>query len=175
MGSSLSVKARDTIRAAKKNKIEELILRDCNISKIPKSLFKKFTFLKKLSLSSNYISALPKEIKVLQVLEVLIIDKNELKEFPLEILEILSLMELDISTNHITSLPDSINLLKNLKKLDISANKITKLPDQFGELELTSLKFGQSELTEIPDVIFYITTLKTLHLPGIINEYHSFI
>lgn len=171
MGSSLSVKARDTIRAAKKNKIEELILRDCNITKLPKRLFKKFTFLKKLSLSSNYISILPKEISVLQALEVLIIDKNELKELPLEILEIVTLIELDISTNHISTLPDSINVLRNLKKLDISANKITKLPDQFGELELTSLKMGQSELTEIPDVIFYITTLKTLHLPGIVYQF----
>lgn len=167
MGSSLSVKARDAIRAAEKIESDELFLTNCKIKKLPKNIIKKFRHLRKLGLSHNYIATLPKGFHQFVALEELYVDFNELTIIPEDLFDVKTLTVLNLSNNQLTSIPPSIGELKQLKQLDISENVgIKALPNVLADLELTTLRFGQSGLKEIPEVIYTIVSLKVLGLKG---------
>lgn len=168
MGANLSVKASDAIRAADKQGSIELILSDCSLDGFPKELVKKFKNIRKLVLSTNYIKLLPKQIKGFESLEVLKLDNNELNLLPNEILDITSLVYLNVARNQMTQFPEPVDSLRNLRKLDLSGNKLQMFPAGLASLSLETLKYGNSNISEIPDALFQITTLKSLHLPGML-------
>lgn len=166
MGSNISVKAADNIRAAEKQGSTELILNDCSLDSFPKELVKKFKTIKKLVLSTNYIQSLPKQISGFDALEVLKIDNNEIPELPKEILDISTLIYINAARNQMVKFPEPIEKLSNLKKLDLSGNKFQELPFGLSSLPLETFKFGYSNISEVPDVIYSMKSLTSLHLAG---------
>lgn len=167
MGAGISIKASDAIRAAQKDNSDELYLKECELKELPKSLAKKFKKLKKLVLTRNYISVLPKEISSFQLLETFKIDGNELTTLPAEILNLGALKTLNVANNQLTELPSPLSQLSTLTKLNISANRIPDLPTDFPKLgRLTTIKFAHSALSSWPSVLFEAKGLVQIDLSG---------
>lgn len=69
--------------------------------------------------------------------------------------------------NNITGLPESIGNLTNLRSLDLGSDdsQISRLPESIGGLvNLTSLCLSNAPLTELPESILKLPTLKELRL-----------
>ena len=95
--------------------------------KIKESIYDLYN-LKELNLSSKKLTELPKEIGLLDKLEILYVQNNQLTKIPKEISRLTSLRELSLSSNQLTEIPKSLYHLKNLEKLDVSNNKLLDLP-----------------------------------------------
>ena len=129
--------------------------------------------LRKLDLSKCWLPAIDPAIAQLTQLKVLDLSRNRLDGLPNEIGSLAGLEELDISnpinanrTNQIRSLPASFTKLSNLKRLNCQANEFTnlKLSNPAGLASLEHLDFGWNRLTEFPEELRAMKSLRYLNL-----------
>lgn len=177
MGNNLPQKAKDQIRAAKKDGATELILRDCALRGLPADLAKKFKHLKSLNLTRNYIPSLPPQIVHFRALETLVLDDNEVAALPTQLLDLSTLKTLSVARNKLTSLPEPISRLALLERLDISGNHLSALPSDFTKLSgtLRHFAFSAAALTKVPDEVLLLKALVTLDLSGMLIPASSFL
>ena len=106
---------------------KSLSLRDCNISKIPKEIFRLIN-LEYLDLSLNTIDTIPAEISNLKMLKELSISYNLLRNISPEISKLENIERIWFLDNNLNLIPDEICELKNLKELNLNGNKLEELP-----------------------------------------------
>jgi hypothetical protein len=90
------------------------------------------TSVRHLNLSTNRLTTLPDEMKLLTNIEVLEGYNNRLISLPPEIGGISALLRLDLGSNFLTSIPNSIGKCTSLKYLSLHSNKLTYLPTTIG-------------------------------------------
>lgn len=140
-----------------------------------------------LTICDTKLDEIPPEIASLSNLQNLLLYRNCISKFPrIETLE--KLKVLDLSFNTLTSVPDEINQLPNLSTINLSNNALEAFPalsktsklivlnlggnmlTRFPELNheelpfLSDLDLKNNRITEIPDSIQNIQTLKVLNL-----------
>ncbi|OQA35677.1 MAG: Leucine Rich repeats (2 copies) [Candidatus Dependentiae bacterium ADurb.Bin331] len=91
--------------------------------------------LRRLNISDNQLTTLPKEFGVLKTLKELNLSHNLFTEFPERIFELSELEACNLSNNQISFIDEGgIKKLQKLKYLDISFNRLTKVPQNFKEM-----------------------------------------
>lgn len=120
--------------------------------------------LKILIFSFNSLESIPKEISLLNSLEVLNLSNNKISNsgIPSIFFTLHSLHELNLSSNKLTSL-EGFSQLNNLQKLNVSNNEIETIPDDFFNLqELRYLWIYKNKLNELPRSIAMLSSLKQI-------------
>jgi internalin A len=120
---------------------------------------------RKLDLSSQELTEIPREVFQLQNLTRLSLYNNQIVEIPDTIAELQNLTRLYLFRNQIVEIPDAIAELQNLTRLSLSRNQIVEIPDAIAELQnLTGLYLFGNQILEIPDAIAQLQNLKLLYL-----------
>jgi len=118
-----------------------------------------------LSLGSNDLSLLPKEIGQLKALQELYLDNNRLVSVPKEISQLKALQELYLDNNRLVSVPKEISQLKALRQLDLRGNHLVSVPKEIGQLKaLWSLSLQDNHLVSVPKEIGQLKALWWLSL-----------
>lgn len=155
---------------------------------IPPRILDELTQLTTLSVRSNEIREVPKQIGQLTGLTDLSLMKNHLTRVPSSIGKLTRLTTLDISSNRLGSVPDGIGKLSNLQSLVLQENHLAGLPDTTGDMraltfldmsmcklrvltrgitKLPCLKtaiFSRNQIQVLPEAIGEMTSLTSLHL-----------
>ena len=106
------------------------------IASIPAGFFSKMTSLRRLTISSNKLAAVPADIGACP-LESLLLDGNELTSIPSEVATIPTLTVLFVQENQITALPDSFLQNSSLKRVNLAKNPITGCESHIKHLKAT--------------------------------------
>uniref|UniRef100_A0A673CUJ4 Leucine-rich repeat protein SHOC-2 n=1 Tax=Sphaeramia orbicularis TaxID=375764 RepID=A0A673CUJ4_9TELE len=123
------------------------------------------TDLTKLLLSSNQLTHLSDDIRLLPALTTLDLHDNQLKSLPGALGELLELQQLRLSHNQLTSVPVEVCTLKNLRSLTLQQNQMESLPEELGQLEnLTELDVSNNHLTALPSTLGHLSCLQKLNL-----------
>ncbi|XP_044217848.1 leucine-rich repeat-containing protein 40 [Thunnus albacares] len=123
------------------------------------------TDLTKLLLSSNQLTQLSDDIRLLPGLSTLDLHDNQLSSLPSALGELQELQQLRLSHNQLRSLPVEVYTLKNLRSLTLQQNLLESLPEELGQLEnLTELDLSNNQLTSLPSTLGRLTCLQKLHL-----------
>ncbi|GAN09927.1 leucine-rich repeat-containing protein 58-like [Mucor ambiguus] len=123
------------------------------------------TMIRKLDLSSNYLTELPESIGYMQNLEALSVAKNRIKALPDTIGYLSNLSELDVSYNELEHVTPCIGYLEKLKTLSLAYNQITHLPtDVSGLVGLISLDLTRNPLRVLPAEISKLPFLRRMRL-----------
>ncbi|KAF7651101.1 hypothetical protein LDENG_00116080 [Lucifuga dentata] len=123
------------------------------------------TDLTKLLLSSNQLTELSDDIRLLRGLTTLDLHDNQLSSLPSALGELEELQQLRLSHNQLTSLPVEVPILKNLRSLTVQQNLLESLPEEIGHLEnLTELDLSKNRLTCLPSSLGCLTHLQTLNM-----------
>jgi Leucine rich repeat len=142
----------------------ELNLSTQNLTALPKEIV-ELKNLTSLNLGGNKFATLPKEIVELKNLTGLILSGNQLTDLPKEIVELKNLTGLYLDGNKFTTLPQEIGKLKQLNILDINGNQLTDLPQEIGKLkQLNILNISRNQLTALPKEITELKNLTDLSL-----------
>jgi len=132
----------------------------------------KMTYLVKLNMFNNKLTALSKEWEKLDKLISLDLSSNKLTAISPSIGKLIHLKELNLNKNPITSLPVEIGNLKNLQTLTLRQNGLTQFPGSIAMLtSLENLDLALNKLTSLPMEVANLKNLKTLTLVG--NEIPS--
>eukprot|EP01133_Synstelium_polycarpum_P006574 gene6574-7630_t len=124
----------------------------------------QFTTLQRLVLSDNRITSVTPYITKLAGLVHLDLGGNVLDAFPMELINVTSLTSLQLARNHIESLPSLLSELVNLRVLGLRENKITKIPTTLSNLrQLRSLDLSANQLSNIAPLCT-ITSIEELVL-----------
>ncbi|XP_044524875.1 leucine-rich repeat-containing protein 63 [Gracilinanus agilis] len=104
-----------------------------------------------INLSFNNFTEFPREVLIVEHLQVLIMRNNPIKEICPDIKELHHLKIFIISFNLLTSLPNELFLLYELEFLDVSYNEITFIPNEIESLSaLNTLNVDGNELYYLP-------------------------
>ncbi|XP_054452498.1 leucine-rich repeat-containing protein 40 [Anoplopoma fimbria] len=123
------------------------------------------TDLTKLFLSSNQLTQLSDDIRLLPGLIILDLHDNQLSSLPSALGELQELQQLRLSHNQLTSLPVEVCTLKNLCSITLQQNQLESLPDKLGQLEnLTQLDLSNNHLKGLPSSLGHLTCLQKLNL-----------
>ncbi|KAL6108619.1 lrrc40 [Pungitius sinensis] len=123
------------------------------------------TDLTKLLLSSNQLTQLSDDIRLLAVLTTLDLHDNQLRSLPSALGELQELQQLRLSHNKLTSLPMEVCTLKNLCSITLQQNQLESLPDEMGQLEkLTHLDLSHNHLKELPMSLGHLSSLQKLNV-----------
>ncbi|KAL0265726.1 UNVERIFIED_CONTAM: hypothetical protein PYX00_011441 [Menopon gallinae] len=145
-----------------------LTYRDRSLREVPREVFVA-TYLKKLDLGENQLTALPGEIGNLSQLQELDLGENQLTTLPKEIGNLSQLQKLYLGNNQFTTLPGEIWSISLLQKLYLSNNQLTELPREIGSLPLLqALDLGNNQLTTLSGEIGNLSELQRLCLD--VNE-----
>ncbi|KAM9358337.1 leucine-rich repeat-containing protein 40 [Symphorus nematophorus] len=121
--------------------------------------------LTKLLLSSNQLTQLSDDIRLLPALTTLDLHDNQLSSLPSALGELQELQQLRLSHNQLTSLPVEVCTLKNLRSLTLQQNQMESLPEELGQLEnLTELDLSNNQLKGLPSGLGSLTCLQKLNL-----------
>ncbi|XP_042371860.1 leucine-rich repeat-containing protein 40 [Plectropomus leopardus] len=123
------------------------------------------TDLTKLLLSSNQLTKLSDDIRLLPALTTLDLHDNQLSSLPNTLGELQELQQLRLSHNQLRSLPVEVCALKNLCSLTLQKNLLEILPEELGQLEnLTQLDLSSNHLKGLPSSLGRLACLQTLNL-----------
>ncbi|XP_037530631.1 leucine-rich repeat-containing protein 40 [Nematolebias whitei] len=123
------------------------------------------TDLTKLLLSSNQLSHLSDDIRLLPGLITLDLHDNQLRSLPAALGEEQQLQQLHLSHNQLSSLPVELFTLKNLHCLTLQQNLLENLPEELGQLQsLTELDVSNNQLSALPSSIGCLTKLQKVNL-----------
>uniref|UniRef100_G3NBF2 Leucine rich repeat containing 40 n=1 Tax=Gasterosteus aculeatus aculeatus TaxID=481459 RepID=G3NBF2_GASAC len=123
------------------------------------------TDLTKLILSSNQLTQLSDDIRLLAVLTTLDLHDNQLRSLPGALGELQELQQLRLSHNKLTSLPIEVCTLKNLCSITLQQNQLESLPDEMGQLEkLTHLDLSHNHLKGLPVSLGHLSCLQKLNV-----------
>lgn len=123
------------------------------------------TDLTKLLLSSNQLTHLSDDIRLLPGLTTLDLHDNQLNMLPCAIGELQDLQQLRLSHNQLTSLPVELCSLRSLRTLTLQQNLLESLPQELGQLEnLTELDLSNNHLRDLPSSLGGLTCLLKLNL-----------
>ncbi|XP_035032497.1 leucine-rich repeat-containing protein 40 [Hippoglossus stenolepis] len=123
------------------------------------------TDLTKLLLSSNKLTQLSDDIRLLPGLTTLDLHDNQLSNLPSALGELQELQQLRLSHNQLTVLLVEVCTLKNLSSLTLQGNLLENLPEELGQLEnLTELDLSNNQLKELPSSLGRLTCLQKLNL-----------
>lgn len=175
----------------KMNRLVELKLIHCKISKIPSAVtgltslqcidmtsnliqnvdelgtLQRLRSLTILRLCRNAIFRLPPSIELLRNLEELSISHNKLDNLPISLFNMVKLRYLDVGYNLIRVIPPEVVHLTRLETLVVTANQISYLPHElFRCSRLRSLYAGSNKLSSIPSEIGQLPLLSSLDITG---------
>uniref|UniRef100_A0A1A8S588 Leucine-rich repeat protein SHOC-2 n=1 Tax=Nothobranchius rachovii TaxID=451742 RepID=A0A1A8S588_9TELE len=123
------------------------------------------TDLTKLLLSSNLLTQLSDDVRLLSGLTTLDLHDNQLSSLPSTLGELKGLQQLRLSHNQLSSLPRELFTLKNLCSLSLQQNLLEDLPEELGQLEnLTELDLSNNHLKELPSSLSCLTNLQKVSL-----------
>nr|XP_020476503.1 leucine-rich repeat-containing protein 40 isoform X2 [Monopterus albus] len=123
------------------------------------------TDLTKLLLSSNQLTQISDDIRLLPGLIILDLHDNQMSSLPNAVGELQELQQLRLSHNQLTSVPLAVCTLKNLRSLTIQQNLLESLPEDLGHLEnLTELDLSKNRLKDLPSSLGHLTALQKLNL-----------
>uniref|UniRef100_A0A673CQN4 Leucine rich repeat containing 40 n=1 Tax=Sphaeramia orbicularis TaxID=375764 RepID=A0A673CQN4_9TELE len=146
------------------------------------------TDLTKLLLSSNQLTHLSDDIRLLPALTTLDVsnmmpcavfypltntnttciahtrsDIFKLTSVPVEVCTLKNLRSLTLQQNQMESLPEELGQLENLTELDVSNNHLTALPSTLGHLScLQKLNLNHNKLSSLPDSLAQLKNVKLL-------------
>lgn len=127
----------------------------------------RLTKLKTLVARNNYFEnvSLPKELALMQSLEVVNLSGNQLTEFPKQLTQLPRLRALFLGANNIKSIPSSIGNLTSLKILYLGGNCLQQIPFEIGLLSsLVSLILADNRLKSLPPTFASLQHLESLNL-----------
>ncbi|XP_071342855.1 leucine-rich repeat-containing protein 40 [Trachinotus anak] len=123
------------------------------------------TDLTKLLLSSNLLTQLSDDIRLLSGLTTLDLHDNQLSSLPSAVGELQELQQLRLGHNKLTSLPVEVCTLNNLRSLTVQQNLLEILPEELGQLRnLTELDLSNNHLKSLPPGLGGLTCLQKLNL-----------
>ncbi|KAJ8306189.1 hypothetical protein KUTeg_016734 [Tegillarca granosa] len=142
--------------------LTKLILASNFLVAIPDDI-RNFPYLSVLDLHDNRMETLPDALNSLEHLIILDISRNRFKVFPRIVCEIYSLGSLHLEHNELVKLDGDIGNLPKLEDLDISHNAITGLPEGIGNMrKLRKLNVSHNKISYIPIEIGTMTELRLL-------------
>ncbi|XP_030289354.1 leucine-rich repeat-containing protein 40 [Sparus aurata] len=116
-----------------------------------------------LDLHDNQLSSLPGALGELQELYQLRLSHNQLRSLPVEVCTLKNLCSLTLQQNLLESLPEELGQLENLTELDLSYNNLKVLPSSLGKLNcLQKLNLSHNKLRCLPDSLAHLTNVKLL-------------
>ncbi|CAL8255716.1 unnamed protein product [Merluccius merluccius] len=123
------------------------------------------TELTKLLLSSNQLTTLSDDIRLLPALTTLDLHDNQLTSLPGALGELEQLQQLRLSHNQLSALPLEMCGLRNLHSLTLQKNLLETLPEELGQLEsLTELVLSNNHLKSLPSGLGRLACLQKLDL-----------
>uniref|UniRef100_A0A668TFU1 Leucine rich repeat containing 40 n=1 Tax=Oreochromis aureus TaxID=47969 RepID=A0A668TFU1_OREAU len=116
-----------------------------------------------LDLHDNQLSSLPSALGELQNLQQLRLSHNQLHSLPVEMCTLKNLRSLTLQQNLLENLPEDLGQLVNLTELDVSSNQLKSLPSSFGGLvSLQKVNLCHNQLSGLPDSLARLTNVKLL-------------
>lgn len=116
-----------------------------------------------LDLHDNQLSSLPSALGELQNLQQLRLSHNQLHSLPVEMCTLENLRSLTLQQNLLENLPEDLGQLVNLTELDVSSNQLKSLPSSFGCLvSLQKVNLCHNQLSGLPDSLARLTNVKLL-------------
>ncbi|KAJ0032665.1 hypothetical protein NQD34_002746 [Periophthalmus magnuspinnatus] len=116
-----------------------------------------------LDLHDNQIQSLPRAIGELQELRQLRLSSNQLRALPLELFSLALLSSLTLQHNLLESLPPELGQLTSLTELNLSRNHLQELPCSLGDLRhLQKLSLEHNQLGSLPDSVGRLSCLRLL-------------
>jgi len=132
--------------------LEKLTLDRDHLSALPN--VGKLVALKTLSVSNNKLSSLPDDISLIRGLKSLTLHGNQLSELNAAVGDLEFLEKLDLRLNKLLFLPTTISKLRNLKQLDVSENLLQTLDPSLCDLHtIEKAEFKDNPLVRPPMAI----------------------
>ncbi|WP_196888853.1 leucine-rich repeat domain-containing protein [Aureivirga sp. CE67] len=145
-------------------KLEVLDLSSNKFKEVPE-YFDQLNCLKKITLNSNPITKIPKEIFSSEQLEEVDLYDNKLEKLPEFTPNSKKLKELDFSRNQLQELPDGVFLFENLEEIYLDNNKIKKLPETISQAKkLIGFQAEHNEIKILPDSFFELKNLEDINI-----------
>jgi len=148
-----------SIRFPAHSSIENVVIDNCNLKRVPRST-RKLKQLKTLECTNNNIRHIPWYIKRLKQLNEVNLNFNRVKFNRRATMRLAEVERVLLAGNNLNTLPDNINIMSGLKRLNLADNRLSSLPVSFGELDsLETIIFYKNRFTTIPDVVFNLNQL----------------
>jgi len=159
---ALSNNKTQRIKFTRNDSVVSLSLSDNELKRIPRSI-RKLRNLKVLVLSNNHIKRIPHWLKRMSALEEIDLNYNQLKLTQASVRRLQNLHILQLGSNQITELPKNIGSLHRVKKLNLGKNQLSGVPASFVQLDsLNTLIFYSNKFRNIPLVITQLKQLAEL-------------
>lgn len=118
----------------------------------------------KLSLMSNFLTSVPKEVSKLVKLERLNLAHNDLTRIPSEIVLLPLLRSLTLANNNLVELPDQTEWTSSLSVLNLSNNRLKDLPKNMRTASLKQLRIAGNPMSELPRAVCLCQGLESLNI-----------
>ncbi len=133
---------------------------------VPRDLCKLVNLLA-LNLSNNRLEGVPPPLCRMKRLKSLHLGRNLLESVPPELGDLLDLELLDLSHNRLATVPRELGKLTTLRKLDLSHNRLTTLPRELGKLTtLRKLDLSHNRLTTLSREFAHLGERTICVIPG---------
>lgn len=132
-------------------RLRVLVLSHNDLEELPSSVC-LLTGLTDLSVSSNKISSLPRNLSCLRKLYKVSFARNRLEAIPSKLCEATSLHRMNFDHNKITALPSTVGKLTGLRDLSIRHNRLEEIPDSICKAtRLSTLVLDHNSIASLPE------------------------